>query len=118
MLGGSVSTLNDTASLQVSGTPANATCIFLQGTTTNSGVVFGDGVRCAGGTLIRLAVKAASAGHATYPGAGDPSITVRGGVPSSGGTRAYQTYYRDNNLAFCTSLTYNISSGIIINWAP
>jgi len=115
---GIVSTVDDSSVLHASGMPANATCVFLQGSSTSSGVLFGDGVRCAAGTLIRLGVKNSVSGQASYPGAGDLSIAIRGAIPVTGGTRAYQAWYRDNNLSFCTSQTYNISSGMLVNWAP
>jgi hypothetical protein len=114
---GAASTLDDSLVLQASGVPDNATCVFLQGTTAGSPVVFGDGLRCVGGTLIRLGVKTASGGSASYPGVGDLPVSVKGAVPTNGGMRAYQTWYRDNNATFCTSATYNISSGVIVNWA-
>jgi hypothetical protein len=115
---GNYSTLDDNVVLIASGMPANASCIFLQGSATNSGVLFGDGVRCAAGTLIRLAVKHASSGQVSYPTSGDLSISVRGNVPHAGGMRAYQVWYRDNNLNYCTSATFNITSGMIVHWAP
>jgi hypothetical protein len=114
---GTASTLNDSLVLQTSGMPGNATCIFLQGTTAVAAVPFGDGLRCVGGTLIRLGVKASSGGAASYPGSGDLPVSVRGAVPTNGGMRAYQVWYRDNNATFCTSATYNISSGVSVNWA-
>jgi hypothetical protein len=110
------STINDTLVLGASQLPNNATCIFLQGSSTISPVVFGDGLRCAGGTLIRLVVKTASLGLASYPQAGDQAISVRGGVPAGGGTYSYQLWYRDP-ASFCTSATYNISNGVLVNWA-
>jgi hypothetical protein len=41
---------------------------------------------------------------------------VRGGVPLNGGRRAYQVWYR-NSASFCTSAAFNISNGVIVNWA-
>jgi hypothetical protein len=114
---GAASTLDDSLILQTSGMPGNATCVFLQGTTAGSAVVFGDGLRCVGGTLIRLGVKTASGGSASYPGVGDLPVSVKGAVPTNGGMRAYQAWYRDNDATFCTSATFNISSGLIVNWA-
>jgi hypothetical protein len=114
---GTASTLDDSLVLQASNMPGNATCVFLQGTTAGSPVLFGDGLRCVGGTLIRLAVETASGGSASYPNAGDLPVSVKGAVPTNGGLRAYQAWYRDNNATFCTSATYNISSGVIVNWA-
>jgi hypothetical protein len=63
-------------------------------------------------------VKTSSQGVATFPQAGDPTISAKGLVPIGGGMRAYQAWYRDNNLGFCTTATFNISSGVIIQWAP
>jgi hypothetical protein len=51
--GGAFSTLADTVTLQANSVPANATCLFYQGTATNPGVVFGDGLRCTAGTIVR-----------------------------------------------------------------
>lgn len=112
------SSVDDSLVLHSSGMPSNATCIFLQGTATNTGVVFGDGVRCTAGTLIRIATTTSVGGQASYPGTGQLGIAIKGFVPPSGGMRAYQAWYRDNNLSFCTSSTFNISSGLIVNWAP
>jgi hypothetical protein len=117
-MSGTISTLDDTASMHVAGMPLNATCVFLQGTGGTNGVLFGDGLRCVAGTLLRLAVKHGVLGQANYPESGDQPISVRGNVPTGGGLRAYQVWYRDNSPTFCTSLTYNISSGELVYWAP
>jgi hypothetical protein len=110
------STINDTLVLGVNQVPTSATCVFLQGSTAISPAVFGDGLRCLGGTLKRLAAKTAFLGLASYPQAGDQPISVRGGVPASGGQYSYQVWYRDP-ASFCTSATYNISNGVLVNWA-
>jgi hypothetical protein len=115
---GNASTVDDTLVLHVSGTPNTATCTFLQGTPLGGTIPFGDGLRCIGGTLLRLGSKVASGGNAAYPGAGDTSISLKGGVPWIGATRAYQVQYRDNSATFCTSATFNISSGVTVQWAP
>ncbi|HZN54013.1 MAG TPA: hypothetical protein VFB67_01710, partial [Candidatus Polarisedimenticolaceae bacterium] len=85
--------------------------------------VFGDGVRCAAGTLKRLYVKNAVGGVATAPVAGDLSITARsaaaGDPLAPGAVRYYQTYYRDPDPAFCPippGNTFNSSNGLIITW--
>ena len=57
-----------------------------------------------------------TAGNASYPSSGDSSVSVRGMVPIDGGRRAYQVWYR-NAAAFCTSATFNLSNGVIIDWA-
>ncbi len=112
---GSVAPAFDTAVLTASQMPGTAVCLFFQGTTAGFPATFGDGLRCTAGSLVRLATKTASAGIASFPGAGDPALHVKGAVPPSGGMRAYQVWYR-NAAAFCTSATFNLTNGVIINW--
>jgi hypothetical protein len=102
----------------------SASSVFLQGDAViSAGVVFGDGVRCTGGQLLRLGVKTASMGIAHYPGANDLSITARSaamGAPITPGTsRWYQTYYRDPNPTFCPAPpgnTWNVTNAVQIVW--
>ncbi|MBK7875834.1 MAG: dienelactone hydrolase family protein [Planctomycetes bacterium] len=106
----------DSLVLSASGMPATATCLFLQGDAATD-VVFGDGVRCAGGTLIRLATRASSAGASSYPSPGAPSVSVRGQVtPGSGAVRSYQTYFRNAATAFCPPATFNVTNGWRVTW--
>lgn len=117
LLAGGASTLADTAVLQVAGVPPGVSCLYFQGTTASVGAVFGDGLRCATGAVIRLATNTAdAAGIGRCPAAGDPPISVEGGVPTSGGLRTYQVWYR-NAASFCTSSTFNLSNGLAIQWA-
>jgi hypothetical protein len=97
--------------------------IYLQGNAEIAPAAFGDGLRCAGGSLKRLAAKTAFGGASQFPESGDPSISARSaslGDPIVTGTsRYYQTYYRDPNLAFCSAPTgdsWNVSNGIRIDW--
>jgi hypothetical protein len=113
----------DTVVLRSSGELPSALSIFLQGNASISPVVYGDGIRCVGGTLRRLYTKSASGGEAVAPGPGDPSITLRSaqvGVPiPADGRRYYQVYYRDANPGFCAApqgSTFNVSSAVRINW--
>ncbi|MBK7877875.1 MAG: immunoglobulin domain-containing protein [Planctomycetes bacterium] len=109
-------TADDSIVLHGSGMPATVTCIYLQGDLQGS-VVFGDGVRCAGGNLIRLRAKANSSGASSYPDLGDPSVAARGQVtPGSGVVRQYQTYYRNAATAFCPPATFNATNGIRLVW--
>jgi hypothetical protein len=80
------------------------------------GVVFGDGLRCAAGTITRLATKPVLSGSATYPAGSDPSVSVRGLLPPAGGTRHYQVWYR-NAAAFCTLSTFNLTNGLTVTWS-
>ncbi len=111
------------ADLHAAGELPNALSIFWQGNVVIPHVVYGDGLRCFGGTLRRLYTKNASGGVVSAPAVGDPSITARSaamGVPiSPGGRRYYQVAYRDGNASFCPSPTgnsFNISNGVKINW--
>jgi hypothetical protein len=95
--------------------------VFLQGTTSLGPVVYGDGLRCAGGTLNRLYTKNAAGGVVSAPLGGDLSVSAQsaalGDTIPVGALRYYQTYYRDPNV-FCTTSTFNVSSGLSITWVP
>jgi len=110
---------NDTVRLVGTNMPDSSALYFqgtLQaGTPAGAGTTFGDGKRCATGTLIRLGTKTNVLGTSSYPTVGDPSISVRGGV-SSPGTRTYQVWYR-NAAAFCTVSPFNLSNGYQITWS-
>ena len=66
---------------------------------------------------MRLAVKFNPAGSSQFPGAGDPTLSVAGSVPANGKLLFYQVWYRDA-VSFCSSATYNLTSGIQAIWAP
>ncbi|MBK7878189.1 MAG: thrombospondin type 3 repeat-containing protein [Planctomycetes bacterium] len=108
----------DTLVLLGSGMPASVSCIYLQGDLEDpSGLVFGDGVRCATGSLIRLRTKQNSGGASQFPEPGDPSVSTRGQVaPGSGVVRYYQTYYRNSAGLFCPPETFNVTNGQRVVW--
>ncbi|MBK7877704.1 MAG: VCBS repeat-containing protein [Planctomycetes bacterium] len=120
LLATSGSASSDTLALAASGMPsiASVAAIFLQGDALDlSGTVFGDGVRCVDGNLIRLGSKATPAGSAQYPEAGNASVSTRGQVtPGSGVRRAYQVYYRNAAAAFCPPGTFNATNGVTVVW--
>jgi hypothetical protein len=105
----------DTVVLNGTGMP-NSSALYFQGTTQVSALL-GDGLRCAGGTVIRLGTKANLAGASQYPSVGDLSVSQKGLLPVAGGTRTYQVWYR-NAATFCTASTFNLSNGLQIAWAP
>ncbi len=115
---GNPSVSGDTVVLTASGMPATAPALFFQGTVTiaGGGSVFGDGKRCAGGTVVRLGTKTASGGTASYP-SGSPAIHIKGMIPAGGGTFTYQAWFR-NSAAFCTPSTFNLTNGLVIFWIP
>ena len=113
---GTASLSHDTLLLWGTGMPSSSTCIYIQGDTVVN-ALFGDGWRCAGGQLLRIATKQNSGGASSYPHWNDPLVSVKGQVPAIGGTRYYQTYYRDP-ASFCTALTYNITNAVSATWTP
>jgi hypothetical protein len=114
---GKASVGGDTVVLTASGLPPTTTALFFQGAAqTPFGAVFGDGLLCTAGPVIRLGAKAAVAGVATWPGA--PPISVGGGLPPAGGTRFYQCWYRNNAALFCTPARFNLTNAYSIVWTP
>jgi hypothetical protein len=116
---GAASLAGDTLTLSITGIAAMAPALFFQGTTANAGgagTVFGDGLRCAGGTVLRLGSRQASGGTASLGlGAGDAPLSVTGSITTPGTTRVYQVWYR-NSAAFCSSATFNFTNGYEVRW--
>jgi hypothetical protein len=116
-------TVPDTLVLTSSGELATAFSILLQGNTDLANpVVFGDGLRCVGGSLKRLFNGNASGGTIAYPPAG---FTISGqsaalGDPiAPGSARSYQVYYRDPNLNFCANPpgnSWNVGNAQRVIW--
>lgn len=107
----------DTLSLMGSNMP-NSSALYFQGTAQQSGgagAVFGDGLRCVAGSVIRLKTVSNMSGMSQYPQPGDPSVSVRGMVTTPG-VRYYQIWYR-NAAAFCSVSTFNLSNGLQATWA-
>jgi hypothetical protein len=111
----------DTVVLTAAGELPAALSVFMQGdANVPAGIVFGDGVRCVGGTIKRLAIRNASQGVVSFPGPGDPPISARsaalGDPIAPGSNRYYQTYYRDPSPGFCSGATFNVTNAIRIAW--
>jgi Tol biopolymer transport system component len=109
------------------GERSSALSILLQGNTgAPGGLAYGQGVRCAAGTLKRLFTKTAAGGSITAPdfGAGDPSVSARSAAMGDpipvAGSRWYLVYYRDPIvLGACpSSLTFNATQTGQIAWSP
>jgi hypothetical protein len=94
----------------------NSTALYYQGT-LQANAVFGDGLRCVGGNVIRLGTKMNVANTSSYPTGADAPVSVKGMIPAAGGTRYYQCWYR-NAAVFCTASTFNLTNGIAITWTP
>jgi hypothetical protein len=116
--GGIASVANDT--LRLAGTEMpDSFCLYFQGTLPQgggSGTVFGDGVRCVGGTITRLGAELNASGASGVPSVGEPPLSVHGAV-GPGDVRQYQCWYR-NAASFCTPSPFNLTNGIQIVWSP
>ncbi len=113
---GVASLANDTVVLTGSGMP-NSSALYFQGTqqqSSGAGGPFGDGLRCAGGMIVRLGTKTNAAGISQFPASGDPLVSVRGLVTTPG-VRTYQVWYR-NAATFCTVSTFNLTNGTQVSW--
>ena len=118
---------SDSLVFQTSGERSTAlTVLFQAKDPVPSGIVYGQGVRCAGGLLKRLYSKSASGGSITAPdfGAGEPTVSARsaekGDSILSGESRWYFATYRDPIvLGGCPSAsTFNVTQTGRVTWAP
>ena len=113
---GTASLSNDTAELLCQQVPSSAAMLVQGSPFLQTGVVFGDGVSCLGGNLVRITTRPAFGGELHYPDPGDaPLSTFVGTAP--GTTSGYQVVYR-NAATFCTSATFNVSDTQPVIWAP
>lgn len=115
---GGASVSADTVVLSAS-SMSGASSLYFQGTSQGA-VPFGYGINCLSGTLVRIGLKGVAGGSSMNPSGVDSPISVKGGVPLSGGTRHYQTVYRQV-IPVCVpapaSLT-NRTNGLTIVWTP
>lgn len=110
--------LSDTLRLFGTGM-TNSAVLYFQGTVSTSegtGAVFGDGLRCVGGSVTRLDVEHNTLGVSSSPGQGDPPLRVPGQITAPG-ERVYQAWYRDAQ-SFCTPVTFNLTNAVRIAWRP
>jgi subtilisin-like proprotein convertase family protein len=96
-------------------------CIFVQGTQTLAGGLgtpLGDGLLCAGGSVVRLGARLTGFGSASYPGLFDVPLSTRGLLPPGGGTRFYQVIQRSSVLLGPCHTGLNSTNAVRIGWAP
>lgn len=117
---GTASLAQDALTLTVTGVGPTAPVLFFQGTAlqaSGSGTVLGDGLRCAGGAVLRLGSRDAVESSASFgSSAGDPPLSVLGQIAAPGGTRVYQSWYR-NSVDFCTLATSNLTNAFEVRWS-
>jgi len=80
---------------------------------SGDGSTFGDGLRCAGGGVIRLQVRFS---NATGESATSINIAAAGGV-NSGDVKRYQVWYRDPVTSPCGTL-FNLTNGLEVVYTP
>ena len=93
--------------------PGQAALLYVGNNATGGGdgIPFGDGLRCAGGSVKRLGVRIpGSAGAATW----GPSLSAMGNW-SAGDTRHFQVWYRDTIGSPCGA-QFNYSSGYRVDF--
>jgi hypothetical protein len=114
----------DTLLMTSSGEIPTALSILLQGNVElGSPAIFGDGLRCIGGSLKRLYSGNAAGGTIAFPPAGSAPISTQsallGDVILPGSMRSYQVYYRDPDTSFCASPpgnTWNVGNAQRVVW--
>ena len=100
------------ATLTATGFPAGGSpgVVVLRATGLDaaSPVVFGDGLRCVGTPVVRLAATLATGGASTH-------TFGHGATAGSGGFR-YQAWFRNTPATYCTLDAFNLSSGTTLAW--
>jgi len=118
---------NPTLVFTTAGQNATVGSVLIQGTTLNSGVAFGHGVRCTAGTIKRLYIKIAIGGSISAPQfPSDPSIPARSAALGNpilvGEQRIYQVYYRDTTLLLpgcpLPANQFNVTDAALVTWLP
>ncbi|MFT7670172.1 MAG: hypothetical protein ACI8X5_002879, partial [Planctomycetota bacterium] len=111
---GNPSISGDTLTLNATGAPTTTVGLFFGGTSqpgAGEGVVFGDGLLCAGGSITRLQVVSAAGGNATS----SIAIAAKDGS-AMGETRSYQYWYRDTSGDAPCGNGFNTTNGLAVTW--
>jgi hypothetical protein len=106
----------DALSLIGTGMP-NSAALYMQGDArANGGVgrLFGDGLLCVGGSLVRLASLTSASGGSRFPADSTSSVSRAGGI-SAPCVRHYQIWYRDA-APYCTPAIFNATNGVSLEW--
>ena len=102
--------------LVAGGLPPLRPGVYLQGSAAvngGAGTWFGDGLRCAGGSVARLEVRAARPDGTSHT---DVDLVAAGGV-LAGQTLRYQLWYRDPAGGPC-SAGFNLTNAVEVVWQP
>ena len=75
------------------------------------GDVFGDGVKCVEGTVLRFGSQIAG-----QDGNPPNEVAATAGTVAAGNTRYYQLHYRNPSAGFCPPEAFNVTNGAIVVW--
>jgi hypothetical protein len=111
---GSPSIASDDLGFDVQQLPASKPALLFAGPNLISpGLLFGDGLRCVGGSIRRLGIRITNgSGQATWA----PSLQAAGGW-ASGDTRYFQVWFRDPSGGPC-GFGFNTSAGTAVSFIP
>jgi len=116
---GTASLVNDTLRLLTRHLePNNAGLYFQADNDLSPGIVWGDGLRCAGGSLKRLGVRFSDASGYSDTSGLPQSISAKAGNIQPGDTKYYQCWYRTTNDPPCGPGVndFNASNGYAVTW--
>jgi len=112
---------NDSLRLFVQGVPHDTLVMYVQGSLSvdeGMGRVFGDGLMCVSGPIVKLGSASAWQGRSAFPPDGRKgSIGDLGGIPARGGTRYYQAFYRDHPFV-ASGAVFNSTNAWSEVWMP
>ena len=119
---GDASLSNDTLVLYGTGLdPLNSGLYFQANDDLSPGIIWGDGLQCAGGQLKRLGVRFSDATGASDTSAWTTPISVWAGNVLAGDTKRYQLWYRDTSGGQPCGVgvnDFNSTNGYEITWTP
>ena len=97
--------------------PGNSGLYFQADNDLSPGIVWGNGLRCAGGNLRRLEVRFADANGTSSTAV---NISTKAGNVTAGSTKYYQCFYRTTINPPCGLGVndFNTSNGYAIQWRP
>jgi hypothetical protein len=114
---GSSSVAADTLAFAASNLLPNQPALLFVGENAvngGAGLPFGDGLRCAGGNVVRLGVDTPDTqGDASW----GPGLAATGGW-SAGDTRRFQAWYRDPGAGSPCGAGFNLSQGLEVTFTP
>ena len=112
----------DTLVLAATGLDPNNSGLYFQANDDLSpGILWGDGLQCAGGALKRLGVRFSDPTGASDTSAWTTSISVRAGNVLAGDTKHYQLWYRDTSGGQPCGVginDFNSTNGYAVTWTP